>query len=108
LEPGTQDTSVLAHELGEWMTDPFVGNPTPLWGHIGQVATCQNDLEVGDPLSTQIGTDVPPVVMPNGYAYHMQELAFFSWFLGSPSIGVNGWFSNNGTFLSDAGPPCQE
>jgi hypothetical protein len=45
-------------------------------------------------------------VMPNGYTYHLQELAFFSWFFGAPSIGIHGWFSNNGTFLTDAGPVC--
>jgi hypothetical protein len=37
----------------------------------------------------------------------MQELAFFSWFYGAPSVGVNGWFSNNDTFTHDAGPVCQ-
>jgi hypothetical protein len=98
------DTSIMAHEIGEWMNDPFGNNPTPPWGHIGQVSGCQNNLEVGDPLT---GTNAPPVVMPNGFTYHLQELAFFSWFYGAPSIGVNGWFSNNGTFLTDAGPPCQ-
>ena len=36
----------------------------------------------------------------------MQELAFFSWFYGAPSVGVNNWFSDNGTFLTDAGPVC--
>jgi hypothetical protein len=24
---------------------------------------------------------------------------------GAPSFGVNGWFSNNRTFIMDAGPP---
>jgi hypothetical protein len=33
--------------------------------------------------------------MSNGYTYSLQELAFFSWFFGAPSIGVNGWFSDN-------------
>jgi hypothetical protein len=47
-----------------------------------------------------------PITMPNGFTYHWQELAFFSWFFGAPSIGVNGWFSDNGTFMTDAGPPC--
>jgi hypothetical protein len=94
----------MAHEIGEWMDDPFANNPTPPWGHIGQVAFCQNNLEVGDPLT---GTGAPPIVMPNGFTYHLQELAFFSWFYGAPSIGIHGWFSNNGTFLTDAGLPCQ-
>ena len=97
------DTSVSAHEVAEWMNDPFGNNPVPAWGHIGQQTGCQNNLEVGDPLT---GTDIPTVTMPNGYAYHLQELAFFSWFFGAPSIAVNGWFSDNNTFTTDAGPPC--
>jgi hypothetical protein len=94
----------MAHEVGEWQDDPFGNNPTPLWGHTGQVSGCQGNLEVGDPLT---GTNVAPVTMPNGFTYHLQELAFFSWFYGAPSIGVNGWFSNNGTFTTDAGPVCR-
>jgi hypothetical protein len=98
-----EDTGVAAHEIGEWMDDPFGNNPTPPWGHIGQVGFCQNNLEVGDPLT---GTGAPPIVMRNGFTYHLQELAFFSWFYGGPSVGIHGWFSNNATFLNDAGPPC--
>ncbi len=99
-----EDTSTLSHELAELVNDPFTDNPTPAWGGLGQVVgSCQNNLEVGDPLSN---TTAPPIVMPNGFTYHLQELAFFSWFFGSPSIGIHGWFSNNGTFLSDAGPVC--
>lgn len=101
--PTIFDTSIAAHEVGEWMNDPYGNNPVPAWGHTGQQGSCQNNLEVGDPLT---GTDIPTVTMPNGYAYHLQELAFFSWFFGAPSIGVNGWFSDNGTFTTDAGPPC--
>lgn len=99
-----EDTSTLSHELAELVNDPFTDNLTPAWGGLGQdVGSCQNNLEVGDPLSN---TTAPPIVMPNGFTYHLQELAFFSWFFGSPSIGIHGWFSNNGTFLSDAGPVC--
>jgi len=35
---------------------------------------------VGDPLS---GTQAPPIVMPNGFTYHLQELVFFCWFFGA-------------------------
>jgi hypothetical protein len=97
------DTAILSHEVDEWMDDPFVINQVPPWGHVGQVSGCQNNLEVGDPLT---GTEAPPIVMSNGFTYHLQELAFFRWFFGAPSISVNGWYSNNGTFLTDAGPPC--
>ena len=79
-------------------------NPTPAWGHIGQVNFCQDNLEVADPLT---GTNISPIVGKNGFTYHLQELAFFSWFYSSPSIGLHGWFSNNGTFMTDAGPPCK-
>ena len=102
--PSVENTSILAHEVDEWMDDPFGNNSVPAWGHIGQQPGCQNNLEVGDPLT---GTGYPPVKMPNGFTYNLQELAFFSWFFGSPSIGVNGWFSDNDTFTTDAGPPCR-
>jgi len=97
------DTAVISHELGEWVNDPFGINQVAAWGGTGQVSGCQGNLEVGDPLT---GTTLAPLTMPNGYAYDLQELAFFSWFAGGRSIGVNGWYSNNGTFSSDAGTPC--
>ncbi len=98
------DISIMSHEIGEWMDDPTTNNPTPAWGHIGQQPNCQNNFEVGDPLT---GTLLPPVNL-NGYTYHLQELAFFSWFYRqSPSIGAGGLYSDNGTFTTGAGPVCQ-
>ena len=97
---GAGDTSIMAHEVGEWMNDPTGTNPTPPWGNIGQVSGCQFNLEVGDPLT---GTSITDTL--NGKKYHLQELAFFSWFYhSSPSLGVNGWFSSNGTFTTSAVP----
>jgi hypothetical protein len=96
------DIETLSHEIGEWMDDPLGTNPTPNWGHVGQVTSCQNNLEVGDPLS---GTDFTSVTL-GGFTYHPQELAFFSWFYGHPSIGAGGKYSDNGTFTSDAGAIC--
>jgi hypothetical protein len=94
------DVSALSHEIAEWMDDPTAVNPTPVWGHIGQVSGCQNNLEVGDPLS---GT-VHPIVL-NGFTYHPQELAFKSWFYrDSPSVGVNFWFSLFGKFRTPSAP----
>ena len=102
LFSGVADVTALTHEVGEWMDDPLTNNPTPAWGHIGQVSGCQTNLEVGDPLS---GTLFPTVTL-GGFTYHPQELAFFSWFYRqSPSIGVNEWYSDNGT-LAYAGAVC--
>lgn len=95
---GSSDISAMSHEVGEWQNDPDTANPTPAWGNIGQVSGCQNNLEVGDPLTGTVYTDTV-----NGFTYHPQELAFFSWFYHqSPSLGVNGWYSNQGTFTTFA------
>jgi hypothetical protein len=95
---GSSDISALTHEVGEWQDDPNTINPTPAWGHIGQVSGCQSNLEVGDPLS---GTTFKDAL--NGFTYHPQELAFFSWFYHQkPSLGVNGWYSDQGTFRTFA------
>jgi hypothetical protein len=97
-------TEILAHEIGEWGNDPYGLNEAPPWGNIGQViGGCQDDTEVGDPLS---GTNIPNITMPNGFSYRIQELAFFSWFFGPPSTAANGWYSNNNTFKTDAGHVC--
>jgi hypothetical protein len=80
------------------MDDPSGTNPTPPWGHVGQVPTsCQANLEVGDPLT---GHNLA-VTAANGITYHPQELTFFSWFYRQkPSIGVNGGYSLADTFTA--------
>ena len=90
----------MSHEVAEWMDDPNTSNPVPPWGGEGQVPSpnCQANLEVGDPLT---GTDVSPVTL-GGFAYTLQELAFFSWFYGGPSLGSGGNYSNNGKFTGFA------
>jgi hypothetical protein len=98
LATNAKDVAALSHEVGEWQNDPYTNNPTPAWGHIGQVTGCQSNLEVGDPLSGTTYTHTE-----NGFTYHVQELAFFSWFYHqSPSQGVNGWYSDQGKFKSYA------
>jgi len=98
---GTKDISPSSHEIDEWVNDPLGNNATPGWTG-GQVTTSQCNFEVGDPLS---GTLFPSVTV-SGFTYHPQELAFFSWFYGAPSIGTgSGDFSDNDTFTSDAGAP---
>jgi hypothetical protein len=95
---GFSDVEALSHETAEWTDDPFGDNPTAPWGHVGQVSGCQSNLEVGDPLS---GTTIP--VTSGGFTYHVQELAFFSWFYHqTPSIAVNGWYSDNNSFTAPA------
>ena len=100
LFSGAADVSILTHEVSEWLDDPNGVNLTKGWGNIGQVSGCQFNLETGDPLT---GTSFADTL--NGKTYHLQELAFYSWFYHqNPSQGVNGWFSNRGKFAVDAEP----
>lgn len=101
------DTSILSHEIAEWMNDPGAYgrfNGAPAWGHIGQQSGCQANLEVGDALT---GTNLAPITGANGFTYHLQELVFYSWFFRTPPIGAGGTFSDDGTLAVDAGPICQ-
>ena len=93
-----EDIHAWTHELGELINDPFTNNPTPAWGHIGQVGGCQNNLEVGDPL-----TGTAFVHKYKGFTYHPQELAFFDWFFRTPSQGTGGKYSFEGTFTTSQG-----
>jgi hypothetical protein len=99
FSPGLQDIHAWTHEIGEWANDPFVNNPTPTWGHVGQVTGCQGNFEVGDPL-----TGTPFKVKYNGFTYHPQELAFVSWFYRtSTPFGTGGLASFEGTFTAPQG-----
>lgn len=115
---GFADTVTWSHELGELIDDPFVqsipGAPggfandlTPAWGDTGQQPGCQNNLEVGDPLSDgQIGNyQSHSVVGAAGFLYHYQDLAFHDWFYRTPSSSTGGKFSFTGTFTRDP-PAC--
>lgn len=108
---GVDDVVVWSHEIAEWVDDPFVqasltggGNDdlTPAWGKIGQVSTCQNNLEVGDPLS---GTEFA-VSGAGGFTYHFQDLAFHDWFYRTASTGTGGRFSFMGTFTAAQPTVC--
>jgi hypothetical protein len=102
-----EDTSVMSHELAEWLDDPNGVNPVPVWGVMGQQTGCQNNLEVGDPMSPGGVSPTNPhsIAMPNGVTYTLQELAYFSWFYGGSSFGAGGFYSDNAT-LKGYAKPC--
>jgi hypothetical protein len=102
------DVKTASHEIAEWMNDPLLTNSTPPWGDEGEVkaGSCGKKMEVGDPLNGRSA----PLITVSGYPYHVQELAFFSWFFDEPgdtSLGAGGKFSSNGKFTgpSKACPP---
>jgi len=94
-----EDIHAWTHEIGEAFNDPYINNGTPAWGHTGQVSGCQNNLEVGDPL-----TGTPFDLTYKGFNYHPQELVDFSWFFRNvPSLGTGGKYSFEGTFSTVQG-----
>ena len=113
------DTTVWAHELGELIDDPFVqstpGAPggtsnglTPAWGHTGQQSGCQNNLEVGDPLTPDQAGDyhTNPITGVGGFVYHYQDLVFHDWFFRTPSTSAGGEYSFVGNFTTYQSSIC--
>jgi len=97
--PNGGDISVLSQEIAGWYDDPFGSNPTPSWSHVGQTSGCHESLEAGDPLTGKERA----VTMANGFTYHPQEIAFFSWFYNQiPSLGLKGWYSSAGSLRTPA------
>jgi hypothetical protein len=100
---GVADIATMSHEVAEWLDDPTGNNQAPRWGHVGQVTSCSSSFEVGDPLT---GTWFA-IQMSNGFTYHVQDLAFFSWFFRqTPSAGALGLYSLQGTFTAQS-LPCR-
>jgi len=98
------DTTVMSHEVGEWMNDPTAsntnpGNIVPTWFSDFNGAGCQINLEVGDPLAGS--TDAQYQIKMPGFTYTVQDLAFKAWFFQDPGSTVaNGFGSLFGTFGS--------
>jgi hypothetical protein len=103
-----RDVFALGHEAAEWSNDPFVDNIVPEWSFSIPpvfVNECSNLLEVGDPLETQELPGPFPVAL-NGFTYHVQDEAFFSWFARqNPSEGYGGKYSLFGD-LTTYSSPC--
>jgi len=96
----SKNVSTLSHELGEWMANPLGLSKAPPWPDDGK---CKTALEIGDPLSHQRFD-----VYRNGYPYHLQDLAFLSWFAHeSPSSALNGWYSFKHLLPSPDAAICQ-
>jgi hypothetical protein len=90
---GFADTAVLSHEVAEWMDDPFGTNVVRPWSTPQHPGYCfSNLLEVGDAI--EYFSNANFTVNLNGSTYHIQDLAFLSWFTGeTPSSGAGGRYS---------------
>jgi hypothetical protein len=79
------DIGALSHEIGEWLMDPFIDNPSP--------CPSNSILEIGDPLETgpNYGDYTYTV---NGFTWHPQDLVFITWFGAPATTSLDVW---NGT-----------
>lgn len=100
---GAPDATVASHEIAEWMDDPLGTNLAPAWGYLGEFPTsCSNLWESGDPMTGYLmpTTYIVPTD-PLKYPYHLQELAYFSFFFNSPtdpSVGASYYIYKDGTY----------
>jgi hypothetical protein len=87
----------MAHEVAEWMNDPFYTNVVPKWVDPITHACGGAKLEVGDPTASIL-------FQVNGY--QVEDMAFYSWFTRTvPSIGINGKYDLLGR-LTDPAAVC--
>jgi len=87
-----QDVSALSHEAGEWADDPLTVNPN------GNNTPC-GILEVGDPLENEANYGDYAYTV-NGFTYHLQDLAFITYFGAPLSTSLNDWYSFQHASLS--------
>jgi hypothetical protein len=97
----SQDISALTHELGEWIMDPFVDNPSP--------CPSNSILEVGDPLETGPNFGDYPYTV-DGFTFHPQDLVFITWFGAPATTSLDTWNGNTEdvvTFQNETLNVCQ-
>jgi len=110
--PNGKDLVALANMIAGWMNNPTTLNTTLPWlGTINGSSGPQDTLEVAYPPALE-----PPllplytITMPNKTVYHVQDLAFKSWFYcdaGANNSGFGGTYSlfNNLTLIAKT-PAC--
>jgi hypothetical protein len=108
--PAGPDLVALANMIAGWMDNPTTLNTTPTWiGTINGSMGPQNTLEVAYPPA--VAGVLSSIIMTNKTIYHVQDLAFKSWFYcdtGSDNSGFNGGYSLSltGPTLPSPNPAC--
>jgi len=97
----SQDVGALAHEIGEWIMDPFTENASP--------CPSNSILEVGDPLENGPNFGDYPYTI-GGFTFHPQDLVFITWFGAPPATSLDVWngvTTNVVTFQNEKLAVCQ-
>jgi hypothetical protein len=93
---GIEDVTALSHEISEAFNNPFLINSVPAWQFPGFPGSCQDNLEVGDPIEA-LGNETVPIRVEEGrrsFVYHPQIEALLQWFEEAiPSSAIHGAYS---------------
>ncbi|HZI57634.1 MAG TPA: hypothetical protein VFF39_12715 [Verrucomicrobiae bacterium] len=93
---GIEDVTALSHEISETFNNPFLINTVPAWQFPGIPGSCQDNLEVGDPIEA-LGNETVPIRVERGhrsFVYHPQIEALLQWFEEVvPSDAIRGAYS---------------
>jgi hypothetical protein len=93
---GIQDVTALSHEISESINNPFLINSVPAWQFPGFPGTCQDNLEIADPIEALDNETFPIRINqgPGNFVYHPQIMALLPWFEDDPrSNAIHGAFS---------------
>lgn len=96
FDGGIQDVTALSHEISESLNNPFLINSVPAWQFPGFPGTCQDSLEVGDPIEALNNQSFPVTLRDDGkkFTYHPQTEALLQWFEDAvPSDAIHGAYS---------------
>jgi hypothetical protein len=93
---GIEDVTALSHEISETFNNPFLINSVPAWQFPGFPGTCQDNLEVGDPIEALANQTVSVRIKEGrrSFVYHPQTEALLQWFEEAvPSDAIHGAYS---------------
>jgi hypothetical protein len=93
---GIEDVTSLSHEIAESINNPFLINTVPAWQFPGVAGSCQDDLEIADPIEA-LDNETVPIQINKGrgnFVYHPQNMALLQWFADDvPSNAIHGAYS---------------
>lgn len=93
---GIQDVTTLSHEITEAFNNPFLINSVPAWQFPDNPGTCQDNLEVADPVEVlpKLSVRVRIERGRHDFVYHPQNMALLQWFEDVvPSDAIRGAYS---------------
>jgi hypothetical protein len=93
---GIQDVTTISHEITEAFNNPFLINSVPAWQFPNSPGSCQDNLEIADPIEVlpHLSVRVRIERGRRSFVYHPQNMALLQWFEDAvPSDAIRGAYS---------------